>query len=1003
MRARLTEVLSLLSLAALLLPLADRRPLVAAEDKGAQVDLLTADDTWAMPEDLTVRVRVTAITPNEPTGIEWRWGGEGLGGKPTRGTLAVGARHASPLPVGDWSPAVPVATFVRGQFPGKLFLTFMVGQSGRLRPRTEGGDREMEGGSKNAEVQFEFSYQGRVVKTFTERGPDGGTVGIVIPAYRLAGGLFTIAPASPEFLDELCGLLEYATKRAERLEALPWAKKPLPKLYAVVTDLGGYGSGIYYGIRTANKAVVEADCRSLRQLGVNGLRNCPAFLAEWVQERKGIGAELTRIRDLGITGYPVPSARGPQNAPPEAGCPFAPGVAARTREGIGQALDVLRLRVGEVWGLTVDEIGSVYDRAPEGKEHLALCPLCAEGFRAYLREHGLAPMDFGKADWPEVTPANLWAKSPAPGATRQKPEAGKGKAPPEAKELEEPKQPAPEAKQKPEEPKKPEWQTDPKAALLAYHTAMFPNYASARLFTPLRDAFAQANERKRQAIAAGDPNTPAAQQPWIHSYALRGNTFLMGGHSLDFFEFYRHADNGFVYETSNREPRIWSWDSYLCDVGRMVTGRNGLRFGIYIKPHRGAPIQRMLAAVSRGVRMIYWYTYGPDYAKGDSFSQNWDDLVAVSRAARLLGGAEAVLYGSSWLRPAEVAVVFPRSSEIWMRLGENAPARQAAWENAKWLFTALTHAHVPIDPLDEVMLATEDLSRYKVIYVSGPNLTRAAAEALARWVEAGGTLYTSGWGLVRDEANQPLAAMLRVLGLRERGTPEMWYNVMLYGATGIEAYDEPGRVLAPVPEGARITGGAPFAATFSPIIGREVLQPAEGTEVLARFGDGAVAATRHPHGRGLAYVVGFFPGLEYSAAVRRHTQAPLYDMSKDFDAGRRSFVAAPALERVKPTVDAAQPTVEGVLLRNEATGKRAVALMNWAYRVAAHRKRGPNALSPVVGHVPFENLSVTVRGAGPVSRVVSVALEKELPLSRSEDAFSVTLLRLDEGDVLLLE
>ena len=999
MRARRTHMLSLLSLATLLLPFAGWQPLRAAEDKGAQVDTQTADDTWTMPKDLMLRVRVTAITPNEPTHIEWRWGGEGLGGKVSRGTLA------EKLPVGEWSPAVPVASLVRGQFPGKLFLTFMVGQSGRLKPRPDGGSREMEGGSKNAEVEFEFSFQGTVVKTFKEAGPDGGTVGIVIPAYRLAGGPFTRTPASPEFLGELCGLLEYATKRAGRLEALPWAKKPLPKLYAIVTDLGGYGSGIYYGIRTTNKAVVEADCRSLRQLGVNGLRNCPAFLAEMVQGRQGIGTEFTRIRDLGIMGYPVPSAQAGRAAPPEAGCPFAPGVAARTKEGIEQALGVLKLRADEVWGLTVDEIGSVYDRAPEGKEHLALCPLCAEGFRAYLKGIGIKPADLGKTDWPEVRPVNLWAKPQSAGGSRQEAVGAKKEQAKEAAELEETKKSA-GASEKPE-PKRPAWQTDPQTALLAYYTATFPNYASARLFIPLRDAYAQANDRKRQAVAAGDANSPAAQQPWVYSYALRGNTFLMGGHSLDFFEFYRHADNGFVYETSNREPRIWSWDSYLCDVGRVVTGRNQLRFGIYIKPHRGAPIQRMLAAISRGARMIYWYTYGPDYAKGDSFSQNWDDLVTVSRAARLLGGAEAVLYGSSWLRPAEVAVVFPRSSEIWMRLGENAPARQAAWENAKWLFTALAHAHISVDPLDEVMLTTEDLSRYKVIYVSGPNLTRAAAEALGRWVEAGGTLYTSGWGLVRDEANQPLASMLRVLGLRERGTAEMWYNVMLYGATGIEAYDEPGRVLAPVPDGARITGSGPFTAALSPVIGREVLHPADGTEVVARFADGGAAATRHRHGRGLAYVVGFFPGLEYSAGVRRHPpyggQAPLYDMSKDFDAGRRSFVAAPALERVKPAVDAAQPTVEGILLRNESTGKRAVTLMNWAYRVAAHRARGPNAVSAAIVPLAFEDLTVTVRGAGPVNRVLSVALEKELTLSRSEDTFSVVLPRLDEGDVLILE
>src|ERR1043165_5605369 len=101
--------------------------------------------------------------------------------------------------------------------------------------------------------------------------------------------------------------------------------------------------------------------------------------------------------------------------------------------------------------------------------------------------------------------------------------------------------------------------------------------------------------------APPSPNPPVASPiPHIYSFALRGNTFLMGGHSLDFFDFYRHADNAFVYETSNRDARVWQWDSYLCDVGRIVSQDQHIQFGIYIKPHRGAPIQRTLAAAARG-------------------------------------------------------------------------------------------------------------------------------------------------------------------------------------------------------------------------------------------------------------------------------------------------------------------------------------------------------------------------------------------------------------------
>ncbi|MHC4176314.1 MAG: hypothetical protein ACYSWU_02340, partial [Planctomycetota bacterium] len=541
--------------------------------------------------------------------------------------------------------------------------------------------------------------------------------------------------------------------------------------------------------------------------------------------------------------------------------------------------------------------------------------------------------------------------------------------------------------------------TDRGAALAAYWTRDLNNYVTARLFTPLRSSFAAANDAKRRELAAGARQSPAVGQPWIYSFALRGNTFLMKGHSLDFFDFYRHADNAIVYETSNREPRIWGWDSYLCDVQRVVAEKMGLARGIYIKPHRGAPIQRMLSAVSRGNTMIYWYTYGPDYKKGDSFSQSRETLSLTSKAAHLLGKAEDALYGSTWMVPAEIAVVKPETTQRWMNLAGTPPHLTAAWENAKWVYTALQHAHLPVDPIDEQILATEDLSKYKAIYVSGSHVTRAAAEPLARYVSDGGTLYTSGWGLARDEANQPLEIMEQVLGLRGRNEPEMWYQVQLYGATSLESYTDRRYQLTAVPDGAKLLGGEIFEGSFDPVIGREKLDPAGDAEVLARFADGSAAAVRHRHGKGQAYVVGVFPGLEYSAAVR----STGYDMRHDFQSARRRLVAAPALALTRPVVDVSDPLVEGVLLHNASGKRRAVTLANWAYRVSAIQEDSRGRQRPVVSQVPVEDVKVTIRGAGKVSRATSCMLDRRLKSTTSGETITVTLPRLEEGDVVLLE
>src|SRR5204863_10081889 len=201
-----------------------------------------------------------------------------------------------------------------------------------------------------------------------------------------------------------------------------------------------------------------------------------------------------------------------------------------------------------------------------------------------------------------------------------------------------------------------------------------------------------------------------------------------------------------------------------------------------------------------------------------------------------------------------------------------------------WIYTALAHAHLPVDPIDEGLLEKADLSRYKDIYVSGTHLTTAAAAKLAAWVQAGGVLYTSGGGLVSDEANRPLAALAPLLGLEGRGPVELWSKVQAYGATALELY---------AGSGPPISGSV---GTFIPVVGREPLKPAAGTDVVATFADGSAALTRRTVGKGQVWVAGFFPGLEYSAGVRRDD----FDMSRDFDAARRTFVTAAALERVKP-------------------------------------------------------------------------------------------------------
>jgi len=971
---------------------------------------------------VTFRARVTEIEPEQAARIHWRWGGEGLGGRPVRGELTrflptvpdaansaadefqLGAQAADRIVVkdktynyeylkaGTWSRRFPLAELKRTK--GRLFVTFT------LEGHSTGTAIE------SAELEVEFSSRGKTFKAFRVQGSDGPTFGIAIPFHHLGND----GAPTAEFIRELGSLRDYAMWKRDALMEMPGIDKPPPRLYGIVTDCAGYKPGAGYGCRTADRATMLAEYDVLRLMGINGIRGCPAFILEMIREGEGLGKEFSRIHLTRTCGYPInmvhyADGRAPTREPGD-GCPYHPdnsgNIPGRVKSAVDRILEQFDgSRVQEVWGLTVDEIGSVFDGAPERKAHQGCCPYCRPAFREMIRQDGRVPADFGATDWEDIRSTygywavNFWetkrqleesvarAKEALDAelkaeldatATLEDPDLDIGIGKKENKR-DRPKELSDAegrletllwrskvAYVEPEEQKlrlsKDGWN------LLHYYSRRFNCESSAKLFQPLREAFEDANDRKHQAIVGGETDTPAARQPWVYSYALRGNTFLMGGHSLGFFDFYRYADNAFVYETSNRDRRVWQWDSYLCDVGRSLSRLRGKRFGIYVKPHRGAPVQRALTAVARGARMIYWYTYGPDWSKGDTWGGKISILQNIARVSRLVARAEDVTYNSDWAVPAEVAIVRPRSAEFF--------SGPASWENGKWVYTALTHAHIPVDPLDEEFLLSEDLSRYRVILLCGDHVRRDVAEKLMKWVEVGGTLCTYGWGMAEDEGRRRLDNLLPLFGLHARNEMESWGTVPRYGATRLGAI----RPEREPPEGAAVTGRGMLRGTFTPAVGRQVLIPAGNADVMATCMDGAAVVTRHRYGKGTAWLVGLYAGLEYAFET-------MHD--RPFCNEKRTFVVAPVLEAgVRPVVDADDPLVEGVLLENRETGKLAVVLMNWRFRID-------------------EPLTVTLRITTPATQARALALDMTLDLAEGEDTLRVKLPRLDEGEILLLE
>ncbi|HXK17466.1 MAG TPA: hypothetical protein VNG33_06680, partial [Polyangiaceae bacterium] len=680
--------------------------------------------------------------------------------------------------------------------------------------------------------------------------------------------------------------------------------------------------------------VMRTELASLRLLGATGLRKVPDFLL-----REGVpGLTRLRARVLGPLGYPTPDKR---REPSVAGCPFDPGIDARAEQIAQSAIAGARAENSDqVWVLTSDEIGAVTDLAAEGKTHLATCDRCRDGFVRWLKSERHTPAEVGASSWTDVRPLAIWNND--------------GKNP---------------------------WLVSAGLRRRAYLTRIFLNVASASMFTRIRDDFARYNaEPKPQ--GSGAPGS-------IYSYALRGSTFISNGHSLDFFDFYRHADNAIVWETSDRDARSWGWDSYLMDLQRVLGDKLGLAQGVYIKPHRGAAIQRTLSAVSRGDTLIYWYTFGPDYYKGDAFSSDTLALSQAQRAAQLLGAAEPWLYGAKLLQAPRVAIVKPETTSAWSLLGKSQ-LPMTSLENAKWTYSALQHAHVPVDPLDERFLSELDLSGYAAIYVNGSHLTQRAAAALSRYVKKGGVLVTSGGGLLRDEADDPLRLLDPVFGVGRREAPELACSVDMYRAVRFQS-------LTSCAEIDQLQ--ASWNAQPTPvIIGAERLQPLPDAMVLARYRDGSPAMLSHAFGKGRAYLIGSFAGLDYAAPTLRDG----FDMQHDFDAARRSYLLEPIRKLLEDPVECSEPLVEPVLLRAGQGQGYVLTLANWAYAAQGNDVENTGNMHTVQLE-PARELGLVIHHLPGVQRVYSVALGREVPFQRTADGLALTLDRLDEGDVLRLE
>ena len=273
-----------------------------------------------------------------------------------------------------------------------------------------------------------------------------------------------------------------------------------------------------------------------------------------------------------------------------------------------------------------------------------------------------------------------------------------------------------------------------------------------------------------------------------------------------------------------------------------------------------------------------------------------------TKANDLIAKAEHVLWPAR-RQASEVAIVYFRSAQLWdqWHLPPGSPRLCLAGcvtsmvsmyidysVEVYGLYLALaTDANIPVDFIDEDALEEpETLAKYKVIYVTQPNLPEAGARGLATWVkDGGGTLVTTSGAGVADAYDEPSTTLSSLRGSKEAPRP----RIALGSDTDINV-DQPTPLPSQNGTAAILAGSPPRPFTAVGVVGKAVPTgggcggggggggssgrdgggggaPWCGTDLLATFADGSPAITRNRGtpavGKGAAVHFLWLPGLSY--------------------------------------------------------------------------------------------------------------------------------------------
>jgi hypothetical protein len=399
----------------------------------------------------------------------------------------------------------------------------------------------------------------------------------------------------------------------------------------------------------------------------------------------------------------------------------------------------------------------------------------------------------------------------------------------------------------------------------------------------------------------------------------------------EWFEFGRmHATDLLWTEDWFGNNRAYQWSFYAAKF-RSIAYKNGLRFGGYVigrtagNPQDGM-LQKVLTLVGSGAKAIFYYNFGPEYNfPGNCYSEVPGVPAQLARADKMIAKAEDVLWPGREPQ-AEVAILQPRSSQVWdgLHIPRNSRVVGATHTNLNdetldYMaevfdeYLALELSDIPADFVSEDGLTDGTLNKYRILYITEPDIPNEGQRAIAQWVKSGGTVAMVPGAAQGDRYDEPVSILASLSG-SPRHSRSYLQNVQTLKQT---------ESIGNVP----VFGGSPT--------------PAPVGKPVSSFNDQIPAIQRDNVGKGNIIYYTYFPGLSF-AHFAIDAQLSL-QRSPETDALRKLVLAPVRMAGVTAPVQVNSAYVETPMLVSSAGA--AITLLNWT---------GHNLPSvQVTAHTPF--------------------------------------------------